>query len=83
MAAVNCLSGVMAEGGTAEKKTITFLTVPEGDDATQASSYSAAQSAKNGVIGVGNGFVTSYGFSASVGEIPSASVSVEASNLRF
>ena len=81
-AAVNCLSGVMAEGGTAEKNYY-ILTVPEGDDATQASSYSAAQSAKNGVIGVGNGFVTSYGFSASVGEIPSASVSVEASNLRF
>jgi len=81
--AVNCLSGIMAEGGGVAEKNYYILTVPEGDDATQANAYTAAQSAKNGVIGVGNGFVTSYGFSASVGEIPSASVSVEASNLRF
>ena len=78
----NCLSGIMAEGtlSTAEKNYY-ILTVPEGDDATQAGAYGAPGT--NGVIGVGNGFVTSYGLSASVGEIPSASVSVEASNLRF
>jgi hypothetical protein len=81
-AATNCLSGIMAEGAssTAEKNYY-ILTVPEGNDATQVGAY--ATPGNNGVIGVGNGFLTSYGFSASVGEIPSASCSVEASNLRF
>lgn len=77
----NCLSGIMAENSQDAEKNYYILTVPEGDDATQAGAY--ASPSDNGVIGVGNGFVTSYGFSASVGEIPSTSVSVEASNLRF
>jgi hypothetical protein len=79
----NILSGIMAENSSVAEKNYYILTVKEGDDATQDTNYSSAQSAANGVIGVGNGFLTSYGFSASVGEIPSASCSVEASNLRF
>ena len=82
-ASTNCLSGIMAESSTVAEKNYYVLTVPEGNDATQVSGYTAAQQAKNGVIGIGNGFLTNYGFSASVGEIPSASISVEASNLRF
>ena len=79
----NCLSGIMnTDEGVAEKNYY-ILTTPEGSDATRESAYTQAQYKTFGVIGVGNGFVTSYGFSASVGEIPSASVSVEASNLRF
>ena len=81
--AVNCLSGIMAEDSEVAEKNYYILTTPEGSDATRESAYTAPQFATFGVIGVGNGFVTSYGFSASVGEIPSASVSVEASNLRF
>lgn len=77
----SAISGILA--GTNDEKNYYILTVAEGDDATQASQYSSAQNAANGVIGIGNGFVTSYTFDASVGEIPSASVSVEASNLRF
>tara|TARA_X000001036_G_scaffold300940_1_gene280017 strand:- start:3785 stop:4927 length:1143 start_codon:yes stop_codon:yes gene_type:complete len=79
----NCLSGIMAENSTDAEKNYYILTVPEGEDATQSAEYTTVQEAKNGVIGIGNGYITSYGFSASVGEIPSASVSVEASNLRF
>ncbi len=77
--AVNCLSGIMASDSTSTaEKNYYIRTVPEGSDAVGNTEH-----AKQGMIGVGNGFVTSYGFSASVGEIPSASVSVEASNLRF
>ena len=79
--AINCISGIMSDVGA--EKNYYILTVPEGQDATQSNSYSAAQHSNNGVIGVGNGFITSYTLEASVGEIPSASVSVEASNLRF
>ena len=78
---INCISGIMSNA-TAEKNYY-ILTVPEGEDATRDSAYTASQHASNGVIGVGNGFVTSYTLDASVGEIPTASVSVEASNLRF
>lgn len=82
--ATNTLSGIMAEGSdsTAEKNYY-ILTVPEGSDATHDTAGTYDSPETNGVIGVGNGFLTSYGFSASVGEIPTASCSVEASNLRF
>lgn len=82
-ASTNCLSGIMAENSTTAEKNYYVLTVAEGNDATQVSIYTPAQYNNAGVIGIGNGFLTSYGFSASVGEIPSASISVEASNLRF
>lgn len=77
----SAISGILA--GDTDEKNYYILTVAEGNDATQSSAYTQAQSQAQGVIGIGNGFVTSYTFDASVGEIPSASVSVEASNLRF
>lgn len=79
---VSAISGILANDGDQEKNYY-ILTVPEGQDATQAGAYSPTQHGTHGVIGVGNGFITSYTLDASVGEIPSASVSVEASNLRF
>jgi len=65
-----------------------IVTVPEGEDVHGQSlplPGGAASVAKttNGVIAVGNGFVTSYGISAAVGELATASVSVEASNIVF
>ena len=83
LASTNCLSGIMAEDSPDAEKNYYILTTPEGSDATRDDAYTAPQYLTFGVIGVGNGFLTSYGFSASVGEIPSASISVEASNLRF
>jgi len=83
---INCLSGFLdsSANSTAEKNYY-IMTVEEGSDATRTSltaeEYTGAN--KMGVIGVGNGFLTSYGFNAAVGEIPNVSVSVEASNLRF
>ena len=82
-ASTNCLSGIMNTSEGVAEKNYYVLTVPEGSDATQDSPYDATAYAAQGVIGIGNGFLTSYGFSASVGEIPTASISVEASNLRF
>lgn len=78
---VNCLSGIL--GDTTAEKNYYIMTVKEGNDATQTDNYSATDYNQMGVVGVGNGFLTSYGFSASVGEIPTVSTSVEASNLRF
>jgi hypothetical protein len=56
------------------------VTVPEGEDVHGQNPVSAAD---HGVIGIGNGFITSYGITAAVGELASASVSVEASNIMF
>ena len=47
------------------------VTVPEGEDVHGQSPVSAAD---HGVIGIGNGFITSYGITAAVGELASASV---------
>jgi hypothetical protein len=56
------------------------VTVPEGEDVHGQSPVAASD---HGVIGIGNGFITSYGISAAVGELATASVSVEASNIMF
>ena len=50
----------------------------EGDDAK-----TTAGANLEGVIGIGNGYITNYSVEAAVGDIPSASVTVEANNLRF
>jgi len=84
-AETSAVSGIMKQNSTDSEKNYYILTVPEGEDASDGGggSYSASQQAANGVIGVGNGYVTSYTLDASVGDIPSVSCSVEASNLRF
>jgi len=84
-AETSAVSGIMKQNSEEAEKNYYILTVPEGEDASDGGggSYSAPQQAANGVIGVGNGYVTSYTLDASVGDIPSVSCSVEASNLRF
>lgn len=80
--ATSALSGIMKEGSDDAERNYYILTTPEGTDASDGSA-NYGDGSSNGAIGVGNGYITSYGMTASVGEIPSASVSVEASNLRF
>ena len=55
-----------------------ILTVDEGEDVVGASIGSATDS----VIAIGNGFVTNYQFTASVGDVPTASVTVEGFNIK-
>ena len=50
----------------------------EGEDAHDKSGSDLA-----GVIGIGNGYITNYSVEAAVGDMPTASVSVEANNIRF
>jgi hypothetical protein len=66
-----------------------ILTVTEGEDANQDDKLGAAwdavtnkaQAATSTVISIGNGFLTNYSINASVGAIPTASVSVEGLNI--
>lgn len=55
-----------------------ILTVDEGEDVVGASIGSSTDS----VIAIGNGFVTNYQFTASVGDVPTASVTVEGFNIK-
>jgi hypothetical protein len=57
-----------------------IVTTKEGNDLHGTSTMAHAD---QGCIAIGNGFITSYGISAAVGELATASVSVEASNIVF
>jgi len=54
------------------------LTKPEGKDA-----HGQSNSSTDGVVAIGNGFVTSLTIEGAVGDYPTASASVEAANISF
>ena len=56
-----------------------ILTVKEGNDANESSGLTTDSTST--VISIGNGFITNYSMSASVGAVPTASVSVEGLNI--
>jgi hypothetical protein len=58
-----------------------ILTVQDGEDVVGTSS-STTPANTNTVVGIGNGFISEYSFDASVGAIPTASVTVEAFNIK-
>jgi len=58
-----------------------ILTVQEGEDVVGSSS-STTPASSNTIVGIGNGFITEYGFDATVGAIPTANVTVEAFNIK-
>jgi hypothetical protein len=58
-----------------------ILTVQDGEDVVGTSS-STTPANSNTVVGIGNGFISEYSFDASVGAIPTASVTVEAFNIK-
>jgi hypothetical protein len=71
---VSCVSGYL--NNTTAEKNYYLSIVEEGFD---ANGYNRANT---GVIGIGNGFLTSYSVNAAVGEIPSASVEIQGLNVR-
>ena len=58
-----------------------ILTVQEGEDVV-GTTTSTTPANTNTVVGIGNGFISEYSFDASVGAIPTASVTVEAFNIK-
>jgi hypothetical protein len=71
----SCISGILTNRELQEKNYYLLIT-EEGFD---ASNYGGT---KSGVIGIGNGFLTSYSVNAAVGEIPTADVEIEGLNVR-
>jgi hypothetical protein len=71
---VSCISGILNK--TTDEKNIYLMVANEGND---ASNYVGT----TGVVGLGNAFITSYTLDVSVGEIPTATVELEALNARM
>mgnify|MGYP001367182913 CR=1 FL=1 len=72
--------------GSVDELNYYIVTSPEGEDVHGqgvSPDTTAINAADHGCIGIGNGFITSYGITAAVGELATASVSVEASNILF
>lgn len=74
---VSCISGILNK--TADERNYFIRTVAEGTDALNVGTGAANQN----VIGIGNGFITSYSTEASVGNFPTVTVNVEALNMAF
>ena len=71
---VQAISGLMSD---LQGNNYYILTVDEGEDVVGGTLASTSS-----VIGIGNGFVADYSFDASVGSLPTASVKVEAFNIK-
>lgn len=75
---VSAISGFL--NGTQDERNYFIRTTPEGNDAV---GYSDVSSGNNGVIGIGNGFVSSYSTEGSVGNFPTTTINVEGLNMNF
>ena len=77
---VSALDGMLKK--TEDERNFFIQTSTEGEDAIGDDSRDG-DGTHASVIGVGNGFITSYSTEASVGGFPTCSVSVEAMNMNF
>jgi hypothetical protein len=75
----SCISGLIDSSTNAYQKDYFILTTKEGSDANELVTTGKYES----VIGLGNGFLTTYSSEASVGGLPTVSVGVEAMNMNF
>ena len=75
---VSAISGFL--NGTSDERNYFIRTVPEGNDAVN---FSDSGIANNGVIGIGNGFISSYSTEGSVGNFPTTTINVEGLNMNF
>jgi len=73
-----CISGLLSD---IQGNNYYILTVQEGEDVVGTAS-STTPINTNTIVGIGNGFISEYSFDASVGAIPTASVTVEAFNIK-
>ena len=74
---VSCISGLLSK--EKDEKNYFIKVVAEGSDVFGL----AADATNQRVIGIGNGYITSYTAEGSVGNFPTASVNVEALNMKF
>jgi hypothetical protein len=75
---VSAISGIV--NGTQDERNYFIRTVSEGDDAVN---FTGTTATNNGVIGIGNGFISSYSTEGSVGNFPTTTINVEGLNMNF
>lgn len=73
---VSCISGLLSKAE--DEKNYFILTTPQGSDANG----NATGPANGSVVGIGNGFLSSYSTEGAVGGFPTASINVEAIHLQ-
>ena len=78
----HAISSIMKGQGEDSRNYYIMITPPD-KDASQELDYSEDDYDNMGVIGIGNAYITNYSFNAAIGEIPTANVSAQASNVRF
>ena len=76
---VSCISGLIDTTTNAHQKDYFILTTKEGSDAVSNTATGKYES----IIGIGNGFLTSYSSEASVGGLPTVSIGVEGMNMNY
>ena len=76
---VSCISGLIDSSTNAHQKDYFILTSKEGSDAVDNLNTGKYES----IIGIGNGFLTSYSSEASVGGLPTVSIGVEGMNMNY
>jgi hypothetical protein len=74
----SCISGMLNR--TTDERNYYIRVAAEGQDSVGDLTTGAAT---NDVVGVGNGFLSSYSSDASVGDFPTASISIEGLNIAF
>ena len=83
----SAISALLAQTATATPKCYFIATAHEGQDANKLTTTQWAAnvdaSGAAGIIGIGNGFLTSFSTEGSVGELLTTSVNVEALNMAF
>jgi len=75
---VSAISGILNK--VQDERNYFIRTVSEGSDAVE---FGDATSGSNGVIGIGNAFLTSYSTEGSVGNFPTTTINVEGLNMNF
>lgn len=75
---ISSISGFLNK--TSDERNYFIRTTPEGTDTV---GYTDSSSANNGVIGIGNAFLTSYSAEGSVGNFPTTTINVEGLNMNF
>ena len=78
---VQGISGFLTEDSDFNERNLFAVTVAEGDDAFSAGAWT--NRANHDVVGFGNSFVSEYSVDLSVGDIPTANVSMECGNIVF
>jgi hypothetical protein len=75
---VSAISGFLNK--TSDERNYFIRTTPEGTDTV---GFTSNSSGNNGVIGIGNGTITSYSTEGSVGNFPTTTINVEGLNMNF